>query len=176
MMDITLGGNMVNMVEKKESTDNTLLASSCEKEQAACCKDGHVFLPKSEYLAIIEYLASRSEGLREFISRITDRGDFLLYNQKTRCQFLQSDERCELHHLGIKPSECFWWPAHVYLVEDDSLEIRVAECCSGCSLIQPDSSHVKKVAEQARVIGLPVLREFRRAHSYGKNYRVVAKF
>lgn len=162
-------------METEESTDNALLASSCVKEQAACCKDGYIFLPRSEYLSIIEYLSGKPDELQEFTSRVANHGDFLLYNQKTRCQFLQPDEQCELHPLGIKPTECFWWPAHVYLAEDSTLEIRVATCCSGCSLIQPDSSHVKKVAEQARTIGLLLLKSFRTIHSYGKNYKVVAK-
>jgi hypothetical protein len=115
------------MTDVRESEDNMLLASSCSKEQVACCKDGYIFLPRSEYQAIIKHLTSRPNDLQEFTSRIADHGDFLFYNQQTRCQFLRSDERCELHHLGIKPSECFWWPAHVYLADDGTLEIRVAK-------------------------------------------------
>lgn len=163
------------MRRAKESGENLLLASSCNDAQAACCKDGYVFLPNSEYQAICQHLKDRPADLQEFKSRVTDHGDFLLYNQKTRCQFLLADERCELHPLGIKPTECFWWPAHVYLADDGSLEIRVATCCSGCGLVTSDSLHIQKVAEQARVIGLSILGEFRRTHSYGTSYRVVAK-
>lgn len=162
-------------METKESDENMLLASSCNNAQTACCKDGYIFLPMSEYKSILQHLVNRHRDLQEFTSRITDHGEFLLYNQKTRCQFLHANERCELHPLGIKPTECFWWPAHVYLADDGSLEIRVANCCPGCELVTSDSLHVQKVAEQARVIGLSILGEFRKKHSYGKNYRVVAK-
>ncbi len=164
------------MATIKESADNSLLASSCEAGHSACCKDGYIFLPKKEFETVLQYLATQPKNLKEFRSRVTDFGNFLLYNQKTRCQFLLADERCELHPLGIKPTECFWWPAHVYLADDGTLEIRVANCCSGCGLIQPNSPHVEKVAEQARTIGLPIITEFRRTHSYGKDYRVVMKF
>src|SRR3989344_2513338 len=160
------------MLEVKESNDNAQLALACSKVQAACCRDGYVFLPRSEYQAIIEHLANKPNDLLEFTSRVVDHSDFLLYNQQTRCQFLHPDERCELHPLGIKPSECFWWPAHVYLADDGTMEIRVAACCSGCSFIQPESSHIKKVAEQARAIGLQLLKNFRTVHSYGKGYKV----
>lgn len=91
------------MYKIRESSDNTLLASSCSNTRAACCKDGYIFLPKPEFQAIIQHLAERFIDLMEFISRLTDYSDFLLYNQKTYCQFLQKDESCELHPLGIKP-------------------------------------------------------------------------
>ncbi len=159
----------------KKSNDNDRLASSCREANTWCCKDGYVFLPRQEYQAIIEYLAGNSEALREFSSRISDHGDFLLYDQRTRCQFLNKDELCELHTLGIKPTECFWWPAHVYITNDGDLEIRVSECCSGCKFIASDSHHLKKVEKQAKAIGLALLKRFRIAHSYEVNYKVAKR-
>ena len=156
----------------KKSSDNDHLASSCREANTWCCKDGFVFLPRQEYLRIIEYLAGKPEAREEFDLRIYDHGDFLLYDQKTRCQFLDKDELCELHPLGVKPTECFWWPAHVYMTDDGELEIRVSECCSGCKFITKGSNHLKVVEKQARAIGLSVLRRFRIAHSYDVNYSV----
>jgi hypothetical protein len=163
------------MSDSRESADNLVLASSCGEKKAACCKDGYIFLPRMECQRILDYLADKPDQLQEFKARLADHGDFYLYDQQTRCQFLQEDERCELHAKGLKPTECFWWPAHVYLADDGSLEIRVATCCSGCSHLTPECSHVEVVTEQARKIGLPLLTNFRKVHSYGKDYRVVAK-
>lgn len=156
----------------KESDENNHLASACRGANTWCCKDGYVFLLRQEYEAIVQYLVGKSEVRKEFDSRISDQGDFLLYDQKTRCQFLNEEESCELHSLGIKPTECFWWPAHVYMTDDGELEIRVSECCSGCKFISKDSDHLKIVEQQARAIGLPLLRRFRIAHSYEVNYKV----
>lgn len=157
---------------KKESGDNNRLASSCREANTWCCKDGYIFLPRKEYQVIIDYLAGREEDRKVFESRVSDYGDFLLYDQETRCQFLNCEELCELHSLGIKPTECFWWPAHVYVTEDGKLEIRVSECCSGCKAIALDSPHMEKVEAQAREIGLSTLKRFRTVHSYDVSYKV----
>jgi len=159
----------------KNTENNASLASACRNANTWCCKDGFIFIPRQEYQAIADYLADNPRVLSEFCSRSKDHGDFLLYDQKTRCQFLQSDEMCELFALGIRPTECFWWPAHVYLTEDGSLEIRVSECCSACNHIKHDDEFLKRVEEQAKIIGIPLLVRFRKVHSYDVNYHVAKK-
>ena len=131
-------------ITERESSENKHLAVSCGQTNVACCKEGFIFLPRSEYEAILSHLKNDVAGLEEFKARIVDHGEFLLYNQKSSCQFLASDNRCQLHPLGIKPTECFWWPGHVYLGSNGTLEIRVASCCGGCSCLNVGSPHIKK--------------------------------
>lgn len=160
--------------QQKESVENLHLADSCGQANVICCKKGYIFLPPSEHNAIAEYLKDTTEALREFESRITDHGDFFLYDQKSNCQFLREDNLCQLHPIGIKPTECFWWPGHVY-IGLDGLEIRVATCCGGCHHLKNNSPHIAKIAQQAEEIGHELLIKFRQIHNYGDDYKVVKK-
>ena len=155
--------------------NNALLATACREASTWCCKDGYIFLPRSEYQAILDHLADKPKALAEFQSRTLDHGDFLLYDQKTRCQFLEANDMCGLFAHGVRPTECFWWPAHVYLASDGGLEIRVSECCSGCRHIGQRSPFLQTVEDQARKIGLPLLHKFRQVHSYDVNHTVAKK-
>ncbi|MSR71655.1 MAG: hypothetical protein EXS50_03265 [Candidatus Taylorbacteria bacterium] len=158
-----------------KTENNAPLAYACREASTWCCKDGFIFLPRVEYEAIIAYLVEKPDALADFSSRIIDHGDFLLYDQKTRCQFLRENETCELFSLGIRPTECFWWPAHVYLDDRGELEIRVSKCCTACKYIESGSDFLAKVEVQARAIGLPLLTKFRRIHSYDVSYEVAKK-
>jgi hypothetical protein len=50
-------------------------------------------------------------------------------DQKDCCQFLSEKNLCRLHLEGVKSSECFWWPVHIYGTEPENLELRVATIC-----------------------------------------------
>ena len=110
---------------------NDQLATACQKCGAACCKKGQIFLPRDEYVRIRSHaLGLGLDQTAEFDSRITDYGLFYLYDQKQGCQFLDSDNLCRLHDIGLKPTECFWWPYHIFNSETDELEVRLSfSCC-----------------------------------------------
>ncbi len=153
---------------------NEYLAGCCRNAEANCCKDGYLFLTREEFQNLNQYCHAVKSELQEFQERITDCGAYALYDQRTRCQFLDSNDHCRLHDLGLKPTECFWWPAHVYLAKTGDLEIRVATCCSGCGMLTSNCEHIQRVVEQARAIGLNTLKAFRRRITYGEEYRVVS--
>lgn len=147
---------------------NRVLATACQKCGSACCKKGQIFLPREEYERIRQYaLELGSAEVDEFDARITDHGLFFLYDQRNGCQFLSAGNLCRLHTLGLKPSECFWWPYHIFAGEED-LELRVfTECCAGHEAAQPDSAYSQLVEEAAGRIGFDVIRKFREAYSGG---------
>jgi len=148
---------------------NEQLAGACQKCGAACCKKGQIFLPRDEYARIrLHVQASGSAELAEFESRITNHGLFYLYNQRDGCQFLDSENLCRLHTIGIKPAECFWWPYHVFASDADGLEVRLSTtCCDAHEAHTPESPYPSLIAEEVERIGFDVIRAFRKA--YGEN-------
>lgn len=142
---------------------NHQLAGACQLCKAACCKKGRILLVRSEYLAIQAHLANGDPAaLAEFKGRITDHGDFLLYDQQDACQFLDSANLCRLHSIGLKPAECLWWPYHVFVDEKDQLEIRLATwCCDGHQAHGPASPYPLLIEKRVREMGQELIRAFR---------------
>ncbi len=127
---------------------------------------GRLFLPRGEYEAICRHLARTApEALPEFQKRAEDHGSFLLYDQKDRCQFLDEANLCRLHPLGLKPSECFWWPYHVYVGSAGRLEVRLfTACCDGYKSHGPHSPYPRLIERRVAEIGHEVVRAFRRVY------------
>lgn len=150
---------------------NDFLASACQQCGAACCKMGKIFLPPVEHERIRRHVAALgAEAEAEFAERTTDHGYFFLYDQRNRCQFLDERNLCRLHNLGLKPSECFWWPYHVFPGEGPSgLELRVfTGCCDGHKADHPDSPYHQLIESQAAKFGFDVIRKFREVYAGGK--------
>ncbi len=150
---------------------NDQLAHACQSCQAACCKKGQLFLPRVEYERMHAHAQKLgSAAVEEFEERVSDHGSFLLYDQKDRCQFLDERNLCELHPLGLKPSECFWWPYHVFTAgSQESLEIRLyTSCCEGYRAHGPHSPYPAHIEEGVNAMGFDVVRAFRR--QYGGSY------
>jgi len=152
---------------------NDLLAKACQAAGASCCKLGRLFLPLEEWRQIEAWLAARSaDELSEFRRRSVAGDGFFLYDQQKRCQFLDERNLCRLQAAGLKPSECFWWPFHVYVDEQDRLEIRLAtSCCGGHRHYVAGQPFVAQVEAQARRLGADLIRRFRRA--YPGSYQTV---
>lgn len=108
-------------------------------------------------------VATRPEELADFDKRVENHGAFLVYDQKSGCQFLDADDLCTLHDEGLKPTECHWWPYHVFARDENSLEIRLSQtCCTAYKLHTERARYPALIAAQAREIGLDTLRSFRR--------------
>ena len=124
----------------KEPDDslNSNLARSCMATCSSCCKKGKLFLPNAEYERMRDWLIENSlEELRDFEGRCEKQRSFVIYDQKTACGFLDERDLCRLHEDGVKPTECFAWPFHVYLDENEALEIRYSDtCCSAYRVIE----------------------------------------
>jgi hypothetical protein len=149
---------------------NDALAIACQKCGSACCKKGQIFLPREEYERIRTHvLTLGSMQVEEFEARTTDHGLFFLYDQKNGCQFLDEHDLCRLHNEGVKPSECFWWPYHIYAGDHPAeLELRVfMDCCDGHELDEPDSAYHQAIIERASRIGFDVIRKFRETYCGG---------
>lgn len=161
------------MNELGASGFNDLLATACQAAGASCCKSGRLFLPLEECRQIEAWLAARSaDELGEFRRRCGRHEGFYLYDQQQRCQFLDDRNLCRLQAAGLKPSECFWWPFHVYVNEQDRLEIRLAtSCCSGHRHYGPGLPFVAQVEAQAQRLGAGLIRRFRQA--YPGSYQTV---
>lgn len=156
---------------------NDQLATACQKCGAACCKKGRIFLPRDEYRRIrLHVQALGSDAAAEFDSRITDHGVFFLYDQKTGCQFLDSANLCRLHDIGLKPTECFWWPYHVFATDANELEVRLSiTCCDAHETHRPESPYPGLIAAQADAIGFDVIRAFRQAYEGSSNTKLVGR-
>ena len=146
---------------------NLRLASACQNCGAACCKRGKIFLPREEYDRIRLHAASLGPGEEaEFVDRTTDNGSYFLYDQKDGCQFLDAKNLCRLHAKGVKPSECFWWPYHVFPAESGGLEIRLfTGCCDAHKEHHSGTVYPKLIEVAANRIGFDVIREFRRNYA-----------
>lgn len=143
---------------------NSRLSSACQQAEASCCKAGMLFLPEDEYKAIVSWITDNSPSeLDEFESRCVKHDRFYLYDQKDCCQFLTQTNLCRLHLEGVKPSECFWWPVHIYGTEPENLEFRVATtCCTACEYIDANSSVLDDITNRVRELGTDVFCRFRR--------------
>jgi hypothetical protein len=163
------------MSEQDVNSFNDCLAHACQASGTACCKKGQVFLPLEEYQRLVAWLRMHSaDELESFESRCThhDSEGFVLYDQLNACQFLTSENLCRLHTQGVKPSECFWWPFHVYVAPDEALEIRVSTtCCDGYKNCQQASGYIAQIEKEVRGISAETIRAFRRVYggSYGTN-------
>lgn len=144
---------------------NDQLAHACQTREAACCCKGKVFLPKDELFEIQKWLTvNQADMLPDFESRLEHYETFSLYDQKERCQFLDNDNLCVLHESKTKPTECYWWPLHVYQGQDESLDIRVSTtCCDAYKHIPSDSSLVDDVEAGVERLGKEIFFDFRKA-------------
>ena len=156
---------------------NQILAASCQGCHAACCKKGKVFLPRTEHERICKFLEKNDPAGRQiYQDRVEDHGSFLLYDQLDRCQFLDERELCRLHGLGLKPSECFWWPYHVFADPDGELEVRVSSrCCDAYKAHGPDSPYPELIARKVAELGPAVFAAFRREFPGADQTRLVAR-
>ncbi len=113
---------------------------------------------------------------KEFAARTTDHGLFFLYDQRTGCQFLDGENLCRLHNLGLKPSECFWWPYHVYASETKELEVRLfTTCCDAHEMHDRDSPYPGMITEESNRIGFDVIRAFRQAYGGSAGTKLVGR-
>ncbi|KKQ18298.1 MAG: hypothetical protein US31_C0006G0029 [Berkelbacteria bacterium GW2011_GWA1_36_9] len=142
---------------------NKELAIACQKNNSNCCRKGKIFLPKQEWENIKNWVNNNlPEVVNEFKERTIPYPTFYLYDQRNGCQFLSNNGSCQLHNEGVKPTECFWWPIHVYSGKDGQMEIRIATtCCDGCQSIRNDQEFLEIVEKDAKRIGLDVIRQFR---------------
>jgi Fe-S-cluster containining protein len=157
---------------------NQKLANSCQNCGAACCRKGKIFLPKNEHAAMRDH-AEKLGGnwLKEFDARVSDHGLFFLYDQLSGCQFLDAQNLCRLHDLGLKPSECFWWPYHVFSAENESLEVRLfTECCDAHTTHDATSPYPADIAAKAAEIGVDVIQSFRQIYGGSQAARSVGQF
>ena len=105
------------------------------------------------------------KDLAEFETRCEKHDGFSLYDQQDSCQFLDKNNLCRLHDAGVKPSECYWWPYHVYEEKDGSLSIRLStSCCEGYKSVGSGVAFIATVENQARSIGGSLLRKFRQTY------------
>jgi hypothetical protein len=67
---------------------------------------------------------------------------------------------------GVKPSECFWWPVHIYGTEPENLEFCVAtRCCTACEYIDANSLLLDDITKRVCELGTDVICRFRRVYS-----------
>ena len=156
---------------------NSSVATACQLTEASCCKTGLLFLPEQEYQAIVQWLAGNSASeLGEFESRCVMYEGFYLYDQKDGCQFLTETNLCRLHPEGVKPSECFWWPLHIYGTEPENLEFCVAtRCCTACEYIDANSCLLDDITKRSHELGTDVICRFRRVYSGSYEKRFLRK-
>jgi Fe-S-cluster containining protein len=156
---------------------NQKLATACQAKGAACCCRGQIFLPENQYQALRQWVAGQSPAdLPELEARTQTFDEFRLYDQKDRCQFLDQQGRCRLHSEGVKPTECFWWPFHVFTAPDDHLEIRLSNvCCDAYKHFSPGLPFLDLIEAQARQIGYARLRAFRAIYPGNDQLMVVKK-
>lgn len=159
--------------ESRDTSFDHCLAHACQAANSACCCKGRIFLPDNETEAIRGWLKARPEVEQANFERCLDddHDGFALLDQENRCQFLDDRNLCRLHNEGVKPSECFWWPMHVYVNRQDQLEVRVSEtCCEAFNCLNGGQSNegaelqVEKLAARVREIGPDVVRRFRKAY------------
>jgi Fe-S-cluster containining protein len=145
---------------------NVPLAEACQQACSKCCCHGKIFLPAVEFEKISAWLEQHSPGdLAEFRSRMEAHDGFHLYEQGTRCQFLDDKNLCRLHVPGVKPRECFWWPLHVFDVGDGQLEVQVStECCSAWRQVEKEPRLAQAVAAEVDELGKDLIKKFRKVY------------
>lgn len=128
---------------------------------------GKIFLHPVEYERIVRYLSENEmQGdLDEWKSRCELKDGYYLYDQKNACQFLDKNNLCRMHFTGVKPSECFWWPLHVFWNQEEGYTLKAGTyCCDGCKFVTPDSKHAEMVESQAKHLGLDLIKKFRMSY------------
>jgi hypothetical protein len=152
---------------------NKQLAQACQATCSSCCKKGLLFLLPEEKAQIEEWISSHSpDEMGVFHSSLTKKEGFYLFDQKNSCQFLDQYNLCRLHGDGVKPTECFLWPAHVYVGLFGNLETQVSNtCCEGYRYITEGHPAISGASQFADRIGYERLLRFRKAYggSYGHN-------
>lgn len=145
---------------------NVPLAEACQKACSKCCCHGKIFLPNAEFKKICDWLGKHSPAdLLEFKARSESHDGFHLYEQQTRCQFLDAANLCRLHAPGVKPRECFWWPLHVFDVGNGQLEVQVStECCSAWRHVETEPRLAQDVAAEVNALGKDLIRDFRKVY------------
>ena len=148
------------------SCENINLANECINSCSQCCFKGKVLLFPDEYESIKKHLSKTSESnLKEFLSNCENFEEFYLLNQNQRCQFLNNRNLCTLHDLGLKPSECFWWPAHFYVTTGDTLEILLADyCCQSFKQINEQSEHIQNMNNFLTEEKALIIKKFRKIY------------
>ncbi len=162
------------------ATIDTRLCAACTATGAACCKSGHVFLTLEEHARLEEHCAEAREASfgEAFHRRITMDTDFALLDQGDGCLFLDADNGCTLHAIGLKPQECHWWPLHVYRQADDTgerMSVCLSDyCCDGIRNVAEAQAFLPRYL--ARMIErLPALRRFRSIFPGSTPRRLVCK-
>lgn len=149
---------------------NRNLAAACQACASSCCKKGLLLLLPEEKDQIEDWLARKSPvELDSFRAKLQDCGDFFLFDQEDSCQFLDDHNLCRLHVDGVKPTECFIWPAHVYVGNLGDLEVRISNsCCEGFKYISPGHPAIDSAESLARRAGYERMVAFRA--KYGGSY------
>lgn len=150
---------------------NNKLASACQACSASCCKKGLLFMLPEEKRQIDDWILENSPNeLEPFHSKLEDCGNFYLFDQEDSCQFLDERNLCRLHDDGVKPTECFIWPAHLYVGNLGDLEVRVSDsCCEGFKFISSTHTVIDSVENLAHHAGYERILDFRR--KYAGSYR-----
>jgi len=162
-------------MNKLDNTFNANIAKSCISSCSSCCKKGKLFLPKVEYERMRAWLITNSpEELEAFEERIEKHDGYYIYDQKKSCGFLDEKDLCRLHVDGVKPTECFAWPFHVYLDEKQALEIRYSDtCCNAYHEIETRRHESIRYARQLLAdYDEDLIRSFRNVYngSYGSKH------
>lgn len=149
---------------------NSNLAAACQACASSCCKKGLLFLLPEEKDQIEEWIRAKSPNeLDSFRTKLEDCGDFFLFDQEDSCQFLDDRNLCRLHVDGVKPTECFIWPAHVYVGNLGDLEVRISNsCCEGFKYISVGHPAIDSAESLARRAGYERMLAFRA--KYGGSY------
>jgi len=149
---------------------NFNLAAACQACAASCCKKGLLFMLPEEKQQIEEWIIRESPAeLAPFRSKLENCGDFYLFDQEDSCQFLDDRNLCRLHADGVKPTECFIWPAHIYVGNMGDLEVRVSDnCCDGFKFISSSHAIIDSVESLAHRAGYERILAFR--GKYGGSY------
>lgn len=165
-------------MKEKVNLINEQLANACQSACSACCCKGLLFLPDEEYEEICSWLGKNSPGeLKSFVSRSKKYSGFYLYDQKDRCQFLDSNNLCRLHKDKVKPSECYWWPLHVYTNPKGSFEIRVStSCCEGYKHLNSKSTILNEIQKASMNFGPEIIRNFRNVYRGSYKNKLLRSF
>ena len=146
---------------------NDILAESCMATCAQCCKKGELLILEEEYEEILTWIDRNAPSEREdFLGRCQRHEGFYLYDQKDACGFLDEANLCRLHMDKVKPRECLAWPFHVYVGNEEKLEIRYSTSCCDAFL------GIERYSKPAKNYAVEVLSHFdeTRIRRFRKNY------
>lgn len=155
---------------------NQRLAESCRACSARCCKKGLLLLLPHELASIEGWLQEHApENIGPFRDRIHYYDDFALFDQQLSCLFLDDNDLCVLHSAGLKPTECFIWPLHIYLGHRaETVDVRVStSCCDGYQNITDTHPSVYEAIKYARAVGYNRLTYVRSAYPGSYQTRLI---